>query len=44
MVRALVQRRQSGFHLGEDHAMHLSKKQLEPVIWPLARFIELAEY
>jgi hypothetical protein len=31
-------------HLGEDHAIHLSKKELVPVIWPLARFIELAEY
>ncbi len=31
-------------HLGEDHAIHLSKKQSEPVIWPLARFLELAEY
>lgn len=30
--------------LGEDHAIHLSKKQSKPVIWPLARFIELAEY
>ena len=31
-------------HLGEDHAIHLSKKQSEPVIWPLAQFLELAEY
>jgi len=31
-------------YLGEDRAIHLSKKQSEPVIWPLARFPELAEY
>lgn len=31
-------------YLGKDHAIHLSKKQSEPVIWPLARFPELAEY
>jgi lipoprotein Spr len=31
-------------HLGEDHAIHLSKRQSAPVIWPLAQFLELAEY
>jgi lipoprotein Spr len=31
-------------YLGEDHAIHLSKKQSEPVIWPLAQFLQLAEY
>jgi hypothetical protein len=31
-------------YLGEDHAIHLSKKQSEPVIWPLDQFLELAEY
>ncbi|MDH2341165.1 NlpC/P60 family protein [Bradyrhizobium sp. SSUT77] len=31
-------------YLGEDHAIHLSKKQSVPVIWPLVRFVELAEY
>ena len=31
-------------YLGEDRAIHLSKKQSEPVIWALARFPELAEY
>ena len=31
-------------YLGEDHAIHLCKKQSEPVIWPLAQFLELAEY
>ena len=31
-------------HLGEDRAIHLSKNQSEPVIWPLAKFLELAEY
>lgn len=30
--------------LGEDRAIHLSKKQREPLIWPLAQFCELAEY
>jgi len=31
-------------YLGEDLAIHLSKKQSEPVIWPLAEFLRLAEY
>ena len=31
-------------HLGENHAIHLSKRQSEPVIWPLAQFLERAEY
>src|SRR5437762_7895776 len=31
-------------YLGEDRAIHLSKKQSGPVIWPLAQFLELAEY
>ena len=31
-------------YLGDDHAIHLSKKHSEPVIWPLAQFRELAEY
>ncbi|SFH96503.1 NlpC/P60 family protein [Bradyrhizobium sp. Gha] len=31
-------------YLGDDRAIHLSKKQSEPVIWPLAQFRELAEY
>lgn len=31
-------------YLGEDQAIHLSKKQSEPVIWPLAQFLEQAEY
>ncbi|MBR0835296.1 hypothetical protein JQ612_19095 [Bradyrhizobium manausense] len=31
-------------HLGEDHAIHLSKKQSAPVIWPVTQFLELAEY
>lgn len=31
-------------YLGESHAIHLSKKQSGPVIWPLAQFLELAEY
>lgn len=31
-------------YLGEDRAIHLSKKQSGPVIWSLAQFLELAEY
>lgn len=31
-------------YLGDDRVIHLSKKQSEPVIWPLAQFQELAEY
>lgn len=31
-------------YLGEDQAIHLSKRQSEPVIWRFARFVEFAEY
>lgn len=31
-------------HLGDDRAIHLSKKQSGPVICSLAQFLELAEY
>lgn len=31
-------------HVGDDQAIHLSKKIGEPVVWPLARFREQAEY
>jgi murein DD-endopeptidase / murein LD-carboxypeptidase len=29
---------------GGHHAIHPSKNQSEPAIWPLAQFLELAEY
>jgi hypothetical protein len=31
-------------HVGDDQAVHLSKKIGAPVVWPLARFREQAEY
>jgi hypothetical protein len=31
-------------HVGDDQAIHLSKKIGSPVIWPFARFRELPEY
>jgi lipoprotein Spr len=31
-------------YLGEDRAIHLSKKQSGPAIWSLAQFLELPEY
>jgi lipoprotein Spr len=31
-------------HVGDDQAIHLSKKIGAPVVWPLARFREQAEY
>jgi len=31
-------------HVGDDQAIHLSKKIGSPTVWPLARFREQAEY
>lgn len=31
-------------NLGDSQAIHLSKKQSAPVIWPFAQFLELPEY
>ena len=31
-------------HVGDDQAIHLSKKIGSPVVWPLARFRDLPEY
>ncbi|UFW92237.1 C40 family peptidase (plasmid) [Bradyrhizobium barranii] len=31
-------------YLGDDQAIHLSKKQSAPVIWSFAQFLELPEY